>query len=82
MTITADLIMKVLGWCTVINLGFLFWWFFAFVLMRDTMYALHNRWFNLTPAQFDSIHYCGMATLKILVLIFNLGPYLALRIVI
>ena len=82
MPFTVEVAMKVLGWSSVINLGILLWWFFAFMAMRDMVYRLHNRWFNLTPAQFDSIHYCGMAAFKFLVLIFNLAPYVALRIIV
>lgn len=82
MSFTVGLVMKILGWSAIINLGILLWWFIAFVSMRDTVYRIHSRWFNLTPAQFDSIHYCGMALYKFLIVIFNLVPYLALRIIV
>ena len=81
MEITAELLMNMLGWCAAINIGILFFWFFAFILARDLFYRLHTRWFNLTPSQFDQVHYVGMAMFKFLTVIFNLIPYIALRIV-
>jgi len=74
-----ELIKGVLGWSTVINLGLLLWWFAWFALARDTIRRLHGRWFRLDEAQFDAIHYGGMAIYKLGILLFNLVPYLALR---
>ena len=45
------------------------------------MYRLHSRWFRLSVEQFDVLHYAGMARDKIGILLFNLVPYIALRIV-
>ena len=42
---------------------------------------MHTRWFKLSVEDFDKIHYIGMAVFKLMILVFNLGPYLALRIV-
>ncbi|WP_339374101.1 DUF6868 family protein [Methylogaea oryzae] len=69
-----------LGWCAVLNLGLLLCWFLLFLLAHDRLYRLHARWFQLGEAQFDAIHYGGMAAYKIAILLFNLTPYLALRI--
>lgn len=71
---------QVLGWSTLIHLGILLWWFAWFVLARDTLYRLHGRWFRLGEAQFDAIHCGGMGLYKLAILLFNLVPYLALRI--
>jgi len=76
-----ELIRDMLAWCTVINLGILIVWFLFFSLAQNWIYALHNRWFKLTIEQFNVIHYAGMALFKIGILLFNLVPYLALRIV-
>lgn len=75
-----ELIQAALGWCTVINLAVLLWWFVWYALARDTVLRLHGRWFKLEPAQFDTLHYGGMALYKLGILLFNLVPYLALRI--
>jgi hypothetical protein len=43
------------------------------------MYGVHSRWFHLSTDQFDALHYAGMALYKIGILLFNLVPYIALR---
>jgi len=78
---TLETVRAVLAWCTVINLGLFIWWFLFFALAHDWMYRLHGRWFKITVEKFDSLHYAGMALFKIAILLFNLVPYLAMRIV-
>ena len=68
-------------WCAVINYGVLFVWFLFFILARDFMHRLHGRWFRLSREQFDMVHYAGMAIFKLGIILFNLLPYVALRIV-
>ena len=77
---TVEVIRSTLAWCAVINVGLLLWWFLFFARARDWMYRLHGRWFKLTAEQFDAFHYGGMAVFKLGILLFNLVPYLALRI--
>jgi len=78
---TVDTVREMLGWSAVINLGLLVWWFLAFTLVHDLIYRLHGRWFKLSVERFDAIHYAGMAFFKLCILLFNIAPYLALRIV-
>jgi hypothetical protein len=68
-------------WCAVINYGILIVWFLAFTLAHDSLYRLHARWFRLSVGQFDAINYAAVAVYKIGVLLLNLVPYLALRMV-
>ena len=70
-----------LGWCTVINLAVLLWWFAWLALAHDLVHRLHSRWFTMSVERFDSIHYAAMAAFKLAVVVLNLVPYLALRIV-
>lgn len=75
-----DTFQAVLGWSTLINFAVLTWWFAWFALARDTVRQMHGRWFDIPDAQFDAIHYGGMAIYKLGIILFNLVPYLALRI--
>jgi hypothetical protein len=79
---TVEQIRDVLGWCAVINIGLLLWWFLMFVLAHDFVYRLHGKWFKLTVERFDAIHYAGMAFFKIGIFLLNIVPYLAIRIVV
>jgi hypothetical protein len=45
------------------------------------MYRFHGEWFKIPVETFDAIHYGGMAAFKIAIIMFNVVPYLALRIV-
>jgi hypothetical protein len=79
--VTLPLVRELLLWCTVLDYGVLLAWFIAFSLAHDWMRRLHGRWFRLSDERFDAIHYAGMTIYKIGILLFNLIPYVALRIV-
>ena len=78
---TTELIRHVLGWCAVINLGLLLWWFLFLVLAHDWTYRVHSKWFRLEEERFDAFHYAGMGLFKMFIFFFNVVPYFALRIV-
>jgi hypothetical protein len=67
-------------WCGVINYGLLLFWVLLFLLARDWLCRL-GRWFRLSAEQFDAMQYGGMVLYKLGILLFNLVPYTALRIV-
>jgi len=74
-------IRSVLGWCTVINWGLLFLWWVLILSAHDWAYRYHSKWFKISYERFDEIHYQGMAIFKLGVILFNMTPYLGLRIV-
>ena len=76
-----EIVREVLGWCAVINYGVLLWWFLFFTFAHEWMHQFHGRWFRLPVEQFDAIHYAGMGIFKVGIIVFNLVPYVALRIV-
>ena len=78
---TIDAIRQVFGWCFVINMGLLLWWFLVIMLAHDWVYRMHSKWFKMSVEKFDAIHYAGIAFFKILIFAFNLVPYIALSIV-
>lgn len=78
---TLESVRAVLAWCTVINLVLFIWWFLFFALAHDWMYRFHGKWFKISAEKFDTLHYAGMALFKMGILLFNLVPYLAMRIV-
>jgi hypothetical protein len=78
---TLETIRSFLAWCSLINLVLLLFWFAYFALAHDWLYRIHSRWFGIPVERFDAIHYGAMAGFKLGVILFNLVPYLALRIV-
>ena len=78
---TVDVFLGILGWSAVINFGLLMWWFLWILFAHDFVYRMHSRWFKVSVEKFDAIHYAGMAFYKITIIVFNVVPYLALRII-
>ena len=76
-----NMLRDALLWCAVINYGVLLVWFLFFIMGRGFMHRLHGRWFQLSRQQFDIIHYAGMAIFKLGIILLNVVPYIALRIV-
>ena len=79
MEITRNNIRTFLGWCTVINLGILLYWFLAIVFARDLVFQAHTWLFEISKESFDEINYVMMGYYKLAVLLFNVTPYLVLR---
>ena len=78
---TVDILLGTLGWSAVINIGLLLWWFLWIMFAHDFVYRMHSKWFKIPVEKFDAIHYAGMAFHKITIIVFNVVPYLALRII-
>ncbi|HTF33200.1 MAG TPA: hypothetical protein VK714_05795 [Myxococcota bacterium] len=72
---------SVLGWCTLIDYAVLLFWFVVFILAHDWLHRLHGRWFSMSEEKFDAVHYTLMGVFKLGILLFNLVPYLSMRIV-
>jgi len=68
-------------WCGVINYGMLLIWFLFFTRAHDWLYRITGRWFRLPGEQFDALNYIGIAIYKMGIILFNLVPYVALRII-
>lgn len=77
-----EILRDLLAWCALTNIVLYLWWVLTFIYAHDWMFRFHSRWFNLTQDRFDSIHYAGIAFYKILIIFFNLIPYVVLRVLI
>lgn len=67
-----------LGWCAVVNGGLLIVSFLVCALAGDWVYRMHGKWFPMPRETFNTAIYCFIGGMKILVLMFNIVPYLAL----
>ena len=77
---TVEVIKYALIWSTVINMAIFLWWFGWFVFGHELIYRMHTKWFLLSRERFDAIHYGAMAAFKLLIIVFNLVPLIALMI--
>ena len=78
---TVDILRGVLGWCAVINVGVLLFWFLILAFAHDFVYRVHSRWFKMPVETFNAIHYAGIAFFKTAIFVSNVIPYFALCIV-
>ena len=69
-----------LGWCTLINFGILLLSTLALVACGGFVTNLHGKWFQVEHAELRKSYFRYLANYKLLVLVFNLVPYLALRV--
>jgi Family of unknown function (DUF6868) len=75
------MLMKFLGWCAVLNIALLVWWALFMIFAHDWVYRIHSKWFYLNMERFNAVHYAGIAFYKLSIILFNVAPYLALRII-
>jgi hypothetical protein len=69
-----------LGWCTLINIGMLTFAALLLAYMRGTISKIHGSMFDLDDTDLSRAYFQYLAQYKILIFVFNLMPYLALRI--
>lgn len=74
-----QVVRDVLLWCAVINYALLALWGLLMMLPHDWLYRLWGRWLRLTPDQFDLINFGGIVFYKVVLFVFNLVPYVAIR---
>ncbi|MDP8258453.1 MAG: hypothetical protein P9L90_03420 [Candidatus Aadella gelida] len=69
-----------LGWCSVINLGLLIWWFLGTTVLHNLVYKIHSKFYKISVEKFDEIHYFGTTFFRAAVFFLNIVPYVALTI--
>jgi len=68
-------------WCTIINGVLLLFSSTMCTFAGDYVYKKHSRWFAMSRESFNVVIYSFVGLFKILFLMFNLVPYVALVIV-
>ena len=68
-------------WCTIINGAMLFVSSMICTFARDWVYAKHSRWHPISRETFNIAIYSFIGLYKIVVIAFNLVPFLALLII-
>lgn len=69
-----------LGWCSAINLGLLILSTIMLVLMRDFVSQIHSRLFGVEADKLRYYYFQYLGQYKLLVLVFNVVPYIVLRV--
>ena len=76
---TIEQVTAFLAWCTALNFALLIIATLALWLMQDIASRFHGALFRLPGVVLQEQYFQYLATWKILIIVFNLVPYLALR---
>ena len=68
-------------WCTIINSGLLMFWAVIFMSAPDLVYRIQSKFFPISRENFEVVLYSLLGFFKMLVIVFNLVPWLALLII-
>ena len=68
-------------WCTIMNGALLVLWTTFCILAPDLVYRTQSKWFPIPRETFNVAIYSFLGVFKIVFLVFNLVPYVALLIV-
>ncbi|MHC4207679.1 MAG: DUF6868 family protein [Planctomycetota bacterium] len=68
-------------WCTILNVALLLLSSLLCLCAGDWVYRIHSKWFSITRETFNVAIYSFIGLYKILVIVFNVIPYIALLIV-
>lgn len=78
---TLEMLREFLLWNMVINVGLLVVSSLFIICARDWVYRFHGKMFRLPEEKIASAMYKIIAFYKIVIIVFNVVPYIALRII-
>ncbi len=78
---TIEQLTSFFGWLTLLNIGLFALMALIIVSCKAKIAKLHSKMFGLKEAELYSLYFQYMGRYKILILAFNLMPYLALRVI-
>ncbi|MGR5467797.1 DUF6868 family protein [Vibrio astriarenae] len=79
MMLDIDLVTEFLGWCSVLNLALLALSSLLLTTMRTTIVSFHSRVSALTESELNQQYFCYLSHYKIVTLVLNVVPYIALK---
>ena len=68
-------------WCTILNWSLLVLWTIMFIAAPGLVYRTQNTFFPLPRETFNVVMYAFLGAFKIVFLVFNVVPYVALLII-
>lgn len=68
-------------WCSIINIGILIFLALIYMLVPNLAYQLQSKFIPISRETFDIVFYSFMGFFKVIVLVFNVVPWIALLII-
>ncbi|NOX98388.1 MAG: hypothetical protein GXP30_01435 [Verrucomicrobia bacterium] len=78
---TIETLTELLGWVTIINMGLLMVSTVMILLMKGVAIKMHSKMFAIEEKDLNRMYFQYLGNFKILVIVFNLTPYIALKII-
>lgn len=75
-----EILTTFLGWCSIINIGLLLFYTVWLMAFQNFTKKAHSALLGIDQDILDPIYFQYLANYKLAVLIFNIVPYLALKI--
>ena len=70
-----------LGWCSVINISILLFSTIALVVARGPVSNIHSKLFGVNQSDLAPLYMQYLGNYKIAIILLNIVPYIALRII-
>jgi hypothetical protein len=77
---TTEALTELLGWASAINIGVLMFSTLMLILMRGSITTIHSKLFGLDEKDLGRAYFQYLAQYKIAIIVLNIAPYIALRI--
>ncbi len=77
---TIEAIREFLGWCSVINIGLLIVSGILVVSLRGPVSRIHAKMFDLDESDTRRAYFQYLGQYKIAIIVFNIVPYFALKV--
>jgi len=71
-----------LGWCTVINLGLYLLTVLMLLGFREPVKNIHSKLFAVSSEKLDELYFNYLGNFKMAIIIFNISPYFALKLMV
>lgn len=68
-----------LGWCSILNIGVLMFSTLTLMLMKESIINLHSKLFGINQSHLPEMYFQYLANYKIAIIVFNLVPYITLK---
>lgn len=73
-----DQLTEFFKWMTIINIGLLLFSTFAVMALKSLMVNMHTKLFGVSETQISVAVYAYLGLFKVLIIVFNIVPYIAL----
>ncbi len=79
--VTIEQLIAFFGWCSIINMGLLVFSTVMLIAFKDPISAIHSRLLGLDKEKLQGLYMHYLAYYKIAIIMFNITPYFALKLI-